>query len=280
MPGSAGPSFEETQAKRKAEKELMKKCQDKYLARYQAFMEAKHGGGDKGGGESSKGTPSGGFMMGGGGMGPGSGGSMGPWVVGPTGGGGGMMGGGGKMGGGMGPGGLGAGMGGRLPSGIGGGMGMGGGMGGGGMQGGNQRVPGSKGHGSDGTAGMDTSTLDPYDPCREVFPELWGEYSEDPTPPMPTTTPGKGVTDDGDDDERTTTGKPGWDSGDGTTVTLSTTTKSWQKATTIPPDGTIGKMLTHWGRDKMAAISRQHIQMQFIEWKCLNFDWNFTEVFS
>ena len=30
--------------------------------------------------------------------------------------------------------------------------------------------------------------------------------------------------------------------------------------------------LTHWGRDKMATISRQHFQMHFPEWKCINFD--------
>ena len=35
--------------------------------------------------------------------------------------------------------------------------------------------------------------------------------------------------------------------------------------------------LTHWGRDKMAAVSRRHFQMHFLEWKCINFDWNFTE---
>ena len=30
--------------------------------------------------------------------------------------------------------------------------------------------------------------------------------------------------------------------------------------------------LTHWGRNKMAAISRRHFQMHFLEWKCLIFD--------
>ena len=30
--------------------------------------------------------------------------------------------------------------------------------------------------------------------------------------------------------------------------------------------------LIHWGRDKMAAISRRHFQMYFLEWKCINFD--------
>ena len=30
--------------------------------------------------------------------------------------------------------------------------------------------------------------------------------------------------------------------------------------------------LTHWGGDKMVAISRGHFQMYFLEWKCINFD--------
>ena len=30
--------------------------------------------------------------------------------------------------------------------------------------------------------------------------------------------------------------------------------------------------LTYWGRDKMAAISRRHFQMHFLEWKYMNFD--------
>ena len=34
---------------------------------------------------------------------------------------------------------------------------------------------------------------------------------------------------------------------------------------------------THWGRDKMADISRRHFQVHFLEWKCLNFDCNFTD---
>ena len=38
----------------------------------------------------------------------------------------------------------------------------------------------------------------------------------------------------------------------------------------MPP----GICLTHWGRDKVDAISR------FLEWKYLNSDWNFTEVCS
>ena len=37
-------------------------------------------------------------------------------------------------------------------------------------------------------------------------------------------------------------------------------------------------LLTHWGRYKMANISRQHFQMHFLEWKYMNFDWYFTEV--
>ena len=30
--------------------------------------------------------------------------------------------------------------------------------------------------------------------------------------------------------------------------------------------------LTHWGRDKVAAISQTRFEMHFLEWKCLNFD--------
>ena len=41
-----------------------------------------------------------------------------------------------------------------------------------------------------------------------------------------------------------------------------------------------GFCLTHWGLDKMAAISQTTFQMHFLEWKCLNFNWNFTEVCS
>ena len=37
---------------------------------------------------------------------------------------------------------------------------------------------------------------------------------------------------------------------------------------------------THWGWNKMAAISRRHSEMDFLEWKCMNFDWSFTEVCS
>ena len=34
----------------------------------------------------------------------------------------------------------------------------------------------------------------------------------------------------------------------------------------------LGSYSTHWGLDKMAAISRRHFQTHFLEWKCLNFD--------
>ena len=34
--------------------------------------------------------------------------------------------------------------------------------------------------------------------------------------------------------------------------------------------------LTHWGRDKWPPFSRRHFQMHFLEWKCINFDWDFT----
>ena len=37
--------------------------------------------------------------------------------------------------------------------------------------------------------------------------------------------------------------------------------------------------LTLWDRDKTAAISRRYFQMHFPEWKCINFDKDFTEVF-
>ena len=30
--------------------------------------------------------------------------------------------------------------------------------------------------------------------------------------------------------------------------------------------------LTHWGRDKWPPFSRRHLQMHFLEWKCINFD--------
>ena len=39
-------------------------------------------------------------------------------------------------------------------------------------------------------------------------------------------------------------------------------------------------LLTHWGRYKMTAISRRYFQIHFLEWKCVNFDWNLTEVCS
>ena len=40
-------------------------------------------------------------------------------------------------------------------------------------------------------------------------------------------------------------------------------------------------VLTHWGRDKMDAIFQTtFFQMDFLEWKCMNFDNNFIEVCS
>ena len=39
-------------------------------------------------------------------------------------------------------------------------------------------------------------------------------------------------------------------------------------------------LLTHWGRDKIAAIFQTTFQMHFLEWKCKNFDQDFTEVCS
>ena len=39
-------------------------------------------------------------------------------------------------------------------------------------------------------------------------------------------------------------------------------------------------LLRHWGREKWMPICKWHFQMHFLEWKCLNSDWNFTEVCS
>ena len=39
-------------------------------------------------------------------------------------------------------------------------------------------------------------------------------------------------------------------------------------------------VLTHWGQDKWPPFSRRHFQMHFLEWKCINFDSDFTEVCS
>ena len=38
--------------------------------------------------------------------------------------------------------------------------------------------------------------------------------------------------------------------------------------------------LTHWAETKWARFSRWYFQMHFLEWKCLNSDYNFTEVCS
>ena len=38
-------------------------------------------------------------------------------------------------------------------------------------------------------------------------------------------------------------------------------------------------LLTHWGRDKWTPFRRRHFQMHFLEWKCINFDQYFTEIF-
>ena len=42
----------------------------------------------------------------------------------------------------------------------------------------------------------------------------------------------------------------------------------------------VGAVLTHWGRNKMAAIFQTTFSNAFFEWKCMNFDWNFTEICS
>ena len=38
--------------------------------------------------------------------------------------------------------------------------------------------------------------------------------------------------------------------------------------------------LTYWDRNKMAAIIQMTFQIHFLQWKCMNFDYNFTKVFS
>ena len=38
--------------------------------------------------------------------------------------------------------------------------------------------------------------------------------------------------------------------------------------------------LTHWGRDKWTPFRRRHFQLHFPEWKCLNSDYNITEICS
>ena len=38
--------------------------------------------------------------------------------------------------------------------------------------------------------------------------------------------------------------------------------------------------LTHWGREKWTPFRRRHFQMHFLEWKCINFYYNFTQVCS
>ena len=40
------------------------------------------------------------------------------------------------------------------------------------------------------------------------------------------------------------------------------------------------RYLTHWGRDKMADISQMTFEMHFLEWKCINFIYDFTDVSS
>ena len=38
--------------------------------------------------------------------------------------------------------------------------------------------------------------------------------------------------------------------------------------------------LTHWGREIWPTFPRRHFEMHFLEWKCMNFDYNFTECCS
>ena len=40
------------------------------------------------------------------------------------------------------------------------------------------------------------------------------------------------------------------------------------------------KILTHWGRDKWPPFRRRHLQAHFLERKCPNFNYNFTELCS
>ena len=42
----------------------------------------------------------------------------------------------------------------------------------------------------------------------------------------------------------------------------------------LGPGSSDKQRLTHWGRDTMAAIQfrRRHFQINFLEWKCMNFD--------
>ena len=42
----------------------------------------------------------------------------------------------------------------------------------------------------------------------------------------------------------------------------------------------IRPLLTHWRREKWPPYSRRHFEIHFLEWKCMNFDQNFTEVCS
>ena len=37
---------------------------------------------------------------------------------------------------------------------------------------------------------------------------------------------------------------------------------------------------THWDRDEIDDIFRRHIEMHFLESNFIDFDWNFTKVFS
>ena len=37
--------------------------------------------------------------------------------------------------------------------------------------------------------------------------------------------------------------------------------------------------LTHWGQDKMATFFQMTFSNIFFRRKCMNFDWNFTEVY-
>ena len=120
--------------------------------------------------------------------------------------------------------------------------GRGGGMKGGGGRGGGQGLRGGQGSRLGSTASeIDTSKLDPTDPCRPLFPELWDAYSGDIYPPEPNTEEGDGMPNDVDSTGNETSAGRLWsgevDDGNGTAVAVSTTIESGERATTIPPDG-------------------------------------------
>ena len=46
---------------------------------------------------------------------------------------------------------------------------------------------------------------------------------------------------------------------------------------TLKFNGSLSKLeLTHWGREKWPTFPRRHFEMHFLEWKCMNLDYNFS----